>query len=86
MDNLRQTLEVLFCKMEPSDVIRQWLKVDSIDYTVMIPQEMFVNRSEILQRGQNKDELNAVYKLAFSVWNNTPCNLATKNNKISFSF
>ena len=72
MDNLRQTLEVLFCKMEPSDVIRQWLKEDSIDYTVMIPQEMFVNRSEILQRGQNKDELNAVYKLAFSVWNNTP--------------
>lgn len=72
MDNLRHTLEILFCKINPERVIRQWLKGESVDYTAQIPHEEFVDYGEILHRDLNRDELSAIYRIAFSDWNSTP--------------
>lgn len=81
MDNLRSSIEILFCRVNPNEVICKWLNNSFDDYSEKLPQKEFIGRLEALNRLQNRDELNAIYHILNELWASAPETVLSDDNK-----
>jgi adenosine deaminase len=70
MNNIRDSLEILFSKTNPEKVIQTFFEESSPykDMTKAISKESFVVLSEVLENGKTKDELEAIHSIVDYDW------------------
>jgi len=70
MDNIRNSIEILFSKSNPEKIIQLFFQgIDAIDMSEEISKEHFLSISETLEKGKTKDEWEAVYNIVNDEWN-----------------
>ncbi|MDR3058889.1 MAG: hypothetical protein LBU84_12215 [Prevotella sp.] len=69
MDNIRDSLEILFSRTNPEKIIQTFFQdIMSCDMTKEISKKSFIVLSEILENGKTKDELEAIYSIVNDDW------------------
>lgn len=68
MDNLRQTIKVLFEKINPEEIIQKYLGLKGESISILPPKDWFINFYETLKDKHNKDEIEAIYKILDGRW------------------
>ena len=70
MDNIRNSIEILFSKYNPEKIIQVFFQgIDAVDMSEDILIEPFLAISETLGNGKTKDEWEAVYRIVNEEWN-----------------
>ena len=71
MDNLRDSIEILFSKTNPEKIIQHFFTdLQLLDLSEDISKEPFLVLSETLENSKTKDELEAIYNIVNNVWSN----------------
>jgi len=83
MDNIRNTIEILFSKSNPEKIIQAFFKGEMPnDLSESISRDPFLVMSEILGNNKTKDELESVYNIVKNKWSKSPeDNSLSKNHE-----
>lgn len=72
MENLRKTIEILFCKTNPEVVIQNIYNWKATDLSKHIQKENFTNIAETIDTLHSKYELESIYEMANTNWCYSP--------------
>lgn len=80
MDNIRDSIEILFSKSNPEKIIQAFFReLKSFDLSEHLSKEPFLALSEMLENNKTKDELEAVYKIVDGKWSHYSMDASRRN-------